>query len=99
MYQQSVVSIKDLRFATLACPRCNTRVTVDLNAEFEPESRRRPFVAPRACPRCDTPFDSAVPEAVDSLQEVYKALAKLGSAVTFTANGDQSVPPPPPPAK
>jgi len=83
---QVVVSIKDLRFAALLCARCNTRVTVDLDAEFEPESRRSPFVAPRECPRCNTSFDSAVPEALDRLQKIFKSLVKLGDAVSFTTS-------------
>jgi len=84
MHEQFVVSISDLRFATLFCRHCNTRVSLDLDAEFEPGGRREPFRSPRECPRCANPYDSAVPEAVNSMRKVYKALASLGNAVTFT---------------
>lgn len=89
MHQQTVVSLQDLRFAILLCRHCNTRVMIDLEVEFsEPRSR---FYTPRECPRCDTPFDSAVPRSVDAMQNVYQAIAGLGPAVTFTA--DRGLPP------
>jgi hypothetical protein len=81
---QLLVSVEDLRFATLRCRHCNTRVALDLDAEFEPRAGRAAFQCPTECPRCGNPFDSAIPAAVNSMQRVYKALAKLGDAVTFT---------------
>ena len=84
MREQIVVSAADLRFVTIQCRHCNTSVTLDLDAEFEPGiAGRRPFLSPRECPRCDSPFDSAVPASVNDLRKVYKALAGLGNAVTF----------------
>lgn len=83
MRDQIVVSVRDLRFATLVCRHCNTRVALDLDAEFD--LPRTPFRALRECPRCANPYDSAVPQAVEAMQKVYKALAAVGDAVTFTA--------------
>jgi hypothetical protein len=82
MHDDVIVSVSDLRFVTLACRHCNTRVTLDLEAEFEPP--RAPFRSPRECPRCGNPFDSAVPGAAELMQRVYKAVAGLGGDVTFT---------------
>lgn len=78
MRSQNVVSIEDLRFATIACRHCNTRLALDLSVEFSLDP-------PRECPRCRNPFDSAIPAALGALQRAYKALAPLGEAVTFTA--------------
>ena len=87
MRDQFVVSFQDLRFVTLFCHHCKTRVTLDLNAEFEPHiSGRARFISPRECPRCNNSFDSAVPGAVDAMQKIYKALAPLKDAVTFTGS-------------
>ena len=81
VHEQVVVSVQDLRFATLCCRHCNTRVTLDFDTEFE--APRAPFRAVRECPRCGNPYDSAVPPSIEALQRLYKALAGLGSAVTF----------------
>ena len=83
MREQTIVSIQDLRFATLYCRDCNTRVTLDLDAEFKPESDRPPFEAPKECPRCANRFDSAVPEAINNIRKGWKALSRLDNAVTF----------------
>jgi hypothetical protein len=95
MHEQFVVSIQDLRFVALPCRHCSTRVTLDFNAEFEPDGKRAPFEAPKACPRCANPFDSAVPEAVNGMRKAWKALAGLGDGVTFVTG----IPAPAPAAK
>ncbi len=94
MRERLTVSISDLRFAALHCAHCNTRVTLDFEAEFGQGGMRAPgFATPRECPRCANPYDSAVPGAVDALRRAYKALAELGDAVSF----DSERPAPPKP--
>jgi hypothetical protein len=89
MRSQFVIAVEDLRFATLLCGVCNTRVTLDLATEFAaPQSA---FRCPRECPRCGKAFDSAIAPAVESMQAIYKTLVRLGDAVTF--NGDTAAPP------
>jgi len=84
MHKQTVVSIQDLRFVTILCRRCNTKVTLDLDTEFaKPRSGR--FMVPRECPRCQDPFDSVLPPSIEDLQRVYKSLAVVPGAVTFTS--------------
>jgi len=83
MNKQIAVSIKDLRYATILCRTCNTRVTLDLAMEFPPNGHM-PFSTPKECPRCDARFDSVIPGAIDNMQKVYQALAEIGDAVTFT---------------
>jgi uncharacterized protein (UPF0212 family) len=84
MHDQIVISIRDLRLVTIGCPHCNTKVTLDLDMEFQPP--RSPFLALTECPRCGSPFDSAIPGAIQGLYKIYTALAKLRNAVTFTRN-------------
>lgn len=85
MRKQFVVGLKDLRFATLLCARCNTRVTLDLDTEFDVPTRI-PFRTPTECPRCNTQFDSAVPRAIDAMQRVYKALTPVSKSVSFSGD-------------
>lgn len=92
MNTRYVVSVEDLRFVTILCRHCNTRISLDLDAEFE-SAGRKPFDSPRECPRCHNPFDSAVPRAINEMQKVYKALANLGNTVTFA--GDAAAAPKP----
>ena len=87
MKTQLLVSMHDLRYATISCPHCFTRVILDFESEFQPP--RSPFVCPTECPRCNSHFDSAVPKAVESMQSAYKALARVEeAALTFTVDRD-----------
>ena len=78
--------MKDLRYLTILCAHCNTRVTLDLEMEFDPKSGHKPFTSPAECPRCGSRFDSAVPDAVNAMQRVYRSLAGLGDSVSFTGS-------------
>lgn len=75
MYEQIVISAGDLRFLTIQCYICNASVTFDLN--------RIGSVAPGECWNCADPLDSAITDAVKSIQKAYKALAGLGKRVSF----------------
>jgi hypothetical protein len=88
VHEQTVLSVKDLRFVTLLCKHCNTRLTIDLEAEFEPPRSRFPIASD--CPRCGYAFDSVVPAAVQMLQKSYQALVSLGDTVTFAAAAPNS---------
>jgi hypothetical protein len=87
VHERTIVSIRDLRFATLHCPHCNTRVTLDFDAEYA-SGPHAPFTAPRECPRCANPFDSAIPPAVEAIRRAWKALAGLRDAVSFESQAE-----------
>jgi hypothetical protein len=87
MHKQFIFSIKDLRFVTISCTNCKTRVTMDLQIECKSPERAE-FPPPSACPRCRNPFDSAVSPAIESLQGVYRSLAGLASTVSFTGEAE-----------
>ena len=86
MHHQTIVGIQDLRFVTLHCRHCNTRLTIDLEVEREFRDPRAHFSAPRECPRCEAAFHAAIPPAIEGLQKVYKALAAIPDIVTFTSD-------------
>ncbi len=83
MKKQMLISIRDLRFATLVCTQCETRVTLDFASQFQPASGPRPFEPPQKCPQCGQRYDSNVPDAIKTLHQVYRALAGV-DVVTFT---------------
>jgi hypothetical protein len=83
MRSQFVISVADLRFATIVCARCNTRVTLDLGVVATAA-----FDTPQQCPRCAAAFDSAVRPAVNAIQKAYQSLARLEDAVAFTSERD-----------
>lgn len=86
MRNRTLISVSDLRLATIRCPQCNTQVTIDLDIELYSPGRAT-FRVPRECPRCHAPFDSAIPAALEAMQKVYKALSPLTpvDAVSFTS--------------
>ena len=90
MNKQVLVSMKDLRYATLLCRHCNTRVTLDFASEFQPGSGATPFKAPTECPRCGSAYDSAVPGSVNGMQKIYRAVAGLGDALSFHGDPEPS---------
>lgn len=85
MHTVQAVSVEDLRLLTILCVHCGTRVTLDLDSTFPPESPHRPFTCPTDCPRCGNLYDSAIPGAVNGMQKVYKAFALRSSVVSFAA--------------
>lgn len=87
MHKQTVVSIQDLRFVTILCRHCNTKVTMDLKVEF-PQPRTSRFIVPRECPRCQDSFDSVLPPSIEALQRVYSSLAAVPGGVTFTSESE-----------
>jgi hypothetical protein len=87
MHQQNVVSIKDLRFATLRRLHCRTRVTLDLALSLDYQGRSA-SLAPDQCPRCASAFHSNVAPALKALQNAYDLLATLGNSLTFTADDE-----------
>ena len=88
MTEQKIVSMKDLRFATIICSRCSTRVTLDLAVDFATNDRDR-FKCPDQCPRCGMMYGNVIPESVNALQKVYQNLSKVGNAVSFSVGEEE----------
>ena len=85
MRKQSIIDIRDLRFVCITCPHCNTRVVLDMDAEFT-ATNDRPKFAPIGCPGCRKLYDSVV-ENLNALHRAYVAIrdAALGTLVTFVS--------------
>lgn len=92
MNKQIIVSMKDLRYASILCPHCNTRVTLDFAKEFGGESDRDRFKSPHQCPRCHANYDSAIPTALDAMQRVYSNLREHEKAVNFVVEDETPAP-------
>lgn len=88
MRKQLSVSLSDFRYVCIECPRCKTRVILDMKnkAAFAVEHG---FFTPRDCPACKTPYDSAVRPNIDQLQRAYEALFEIADRITFLGEPDE----------
>jgi hypothetical protein len=73
----SVFCASDLRFMVIGCLSCKTEITVDLSREQHDKTTHAvKSVCPKCCPTCETPFDSDLVRALDSIRLGYKMLAQ-----------------------
>lgn len=82
MQRELVVSLADLRHISIKCLHCNTRVILDMR-EKSAFAEKHNFFAPKVCPGCQAPYDSAVPTNVDYLQKIYQSLLPLAGTIGF----------------
>lgn len=86
MRKEAVFSIQELRHVCITCPHCATQVVLDM-ANYERQTgppRDRMIFAPRQCPACRKPYDTAL-QALEDLQQAYALLSKLEGVVSFRA--------------
>lgn len=82
MRKQYVISLDDLRHVSIECPRCRARVTLDMKERPELPGKQ-PMFAPKICPGCHEPYDSAIQPNVDALQRAYQSLAAIADRIRF----------------
>jgi hypothetical protein len=82
MRQEIVLSITDLRYVCVKCPRCTAEVILDLTREKDPSGRS---FAPADCSVCNTKFDTVI-GYLNQFQQAYKELAKREDVVAFRAD-------------
>jgi hypothetical protein len=88
MHTEFIISLNDLRFVSIECPHCGTRVTLDMSREDFSVGGRNVF-GPEACAGCRKAFDSTVARSVDALHRVYKDLPEaVGKCITFSGRRD-----------
>ena len=88
MQKEFAVTLKDLRFISIRCQHCDTRVVLDL-AHEDFNVGGKSFFCPTSCPGCRIPFDSSIPENVNNLHRVYRAIPEgVRDAITFRAEPD-----------
>jgi len=82
MYKQFVVSLADLRYVSIACPKCRTKVVLDME-EPSAFSRKQDFFAPKECPGCRKDYDTDIRPAIDRFQQAYQSVLEIADRITF----------------
>jgi hypothetical protein len=85
MLKELIVSIADLRYASVTCAHCKTKVTVDLSYLPQPQPGKIPeeILPLSQCPTCRAMFDSRIPENIGNLRKTYQNLVANGVLVSF----------------
>lgn len=84
MHKELLLSLSDIRYISIGCPSCATRVVLDLGEAPAVDRNTGDPILPRACPNCRSPFDSALISAVRTLREAFADFAKTDTQkVTF----------------
>ena len=82
MYKQFVVSLADLRYVSIACPICKTKVVLDMEEPSE-FSRKHEVFMPKQCPGCREDYDAAIRLAIDRFQQAYQSVLEIADRITF----------------
>lgn len=67
------LGIAELRFVSVECQTCQTKVVFDLDSERVAKNAQAGQLPPEECPTCKTKYDSAT-KALVELRQAYEAL-------------------------
>lgn len=84
MQEEHVITLADLRYLSIECPQCRTRVILDMQ-EKSAVAEKYGWFAPQKCPGCQADYDSGLRLGIDRLQQLYKPLLDFPGVVTFRA--------------
>jgi MinD superfamily P-loop ATPase len=88
MQKLRLISLSDLQHICIECQQCHAKVTLNMS-ERSAHGEKYNFFAPKECPGCRTPYDSALREAIDEWQKLYPVLVKLAAnSVMFHGNSE-----------
>jgi hypothetical protein len=82
MHKETIISLADLRYVSISCPRCRASVTLDMQEESE-FAKKSGISSPRECPSCRTPYDSAIPNNVEGMGRAYRSLLAIAERISF----------------
>jgi len=82
MQREIVVSLADLRYVSIECPNCHTKVTLDMKGKSE-LWEKQDFFTPKTCPGCTSAYDTAIPRSLDGFLKSYEALLPIADRITF----------------
>ncbi len=82
MRKAFVISLADLRFVSVACQHCRTRVLLDLQQPSE-HAMKIGELLPDECPGCRKHYDSALVPGLLALQSAYRDLLKIEKQIEF----------------
>jgi len=82
MQKEFVLSLANLRFVSVSCQHCKTRVVLDLR---EPSEYAKSFgeLLPNECPGCRKSYDSSLGPGLFGLQGAYNNLRKAEKQLSF----------------
>lgn len=85
MRKTLLISLVDLRFVSVSCKHCRTRVLLDLR---EPSEHAKTFgtLLPNECPGCRAGYDSALNPGLLALQSAYRELLKIEKQIEFSTD-------------
>ena len=86
MQQEWSVSFNDIRYLSIECPDCRTRVVLDMKEISELARRQDDSFAPAECPGCLKKYDSAIRLNVNKLQALYEAMLPVGGQISFRSS-------------
>jgi hypothetical protein len=92
MVKELIVSISDLRYISVDCSHCKTKVTVDLGYRPEPQQKGEipeEILSLSQCPTCRTRFDSRVPENITNFRRIYQDLVTNKIEVNFQVQSEE----------
>jgi hypothetical protein len=81
MRSEVIFSLTDLRYISIACPECNTVVTLDTEGHSKLRDQHDHFT-PKKCPGCQRDYDSAI-EHIDAFWKALAALKPIADRVSF----------------
>ena len=82
MHKEIVISLKDLRYISIECPLCKSRVIMDMK-ETHKIAKEQDSFSPRKCPACLVSYDTAIPSNINRLQETYVGLLPIADRISF----------------
>jgi phage FluMu protein Com len=89
MKKELIISLADLRYISITCPRCKTQVVLDMKEPSE-FSQKHDYFSPNKCPGCLTLYDSAIEPAVANLQRFYQSLLPVADRITFRTEAENT---------
>lgn len=82
MHKEIVVSLTDLRYVSIECPHCRTKVILDMKERSE-LSKQHEFFTPKECPGCQKQYDTAIPTSLDGFLKSYESLSGIADRISF----------------
>ena|SRR5579883_2210379 len=91
MRRALVISLADLRFVSVRCQHCRTRVVLDLQEPSE-HATRFGVLLPNECPGCRKSYDTALAPGLVDLQNSYRNLLKIEKQIEFQSGEIEHAP-------
>ncbi len=82
MTKEVVVSLSEIRYVSVACGNCTTRVVLDLQDKSD-HAKKYGLILSGECPGCRRTYDSAMNPGLSELQRAYDSLLPIEGNISF----------------